>query len=198
MWSRRPCLYFESTFILKMNLKNKANQPDEILDWVDDQDRVVGEIVRSKANSDPKYAHREVGILLVDKDERILLQKRSKYKNENPSVWSITAGHILAKGDPEITAHQELEEELGFDTKLIYLDKILKTYPWETHFTYYFLAKYDGQKIVLEPAEVEKVDFFSKAELDDLINSKEKVNTSHLPIFNKFWAGEFNDRFSLL
>lgn len=163
-----------------------ANKPDELLDWVDDQDQVIGQIVRKKANSDPQYTHREVGILVFDNLNRVLLQKRSQHKTVHPGMWSITAGHILSSDDPLETAHTELQEELGFDVDLVFLEKELHSYDHETHFMYYYLAQYNGEEISLEAAEVEKVDFFSKAELDELIaKNEEPVNLKHLPIINK-------------
>ena len=47
----------------KKTASHKANFPDEILDLVDKNDKIIGEIVRAEANSDPKLFHREVGVL---------------------------------------------------------------------------------------------------------------------------------------
>lgn len=170
-----------------MDNSNIANKPDELLDWVDDKDQVIGQIVRKKANSDPKYTHREVGILIFDQDKRVLLQKRSQYKTVFPGLWSITAGHILSGDEPLQTAHSELEEELGFDTKLTYFKKEFHRYDHETHFMYYYLGRYKDEKIVLEQAEVEKTQFFSKDELEELIKSNQPINKIHLPIINQIF-----------
>ncbi|NCN87753.1 MAG: NUDIX domain-containing protein [Candidatus Pacebacteria bacterium] len=165
-----------------MDKNDTANKPEELLDWVDDNDQIIGQIVRKKANSNPKYIHREVGVLIFDQDNRVLLQKRSQYKNVFPGMWSITAGHILSGEQPLATAHTELKEELGFDTDLTFLKKELHRYDHESHFMYYYLGRYNGEKLVLEKAEVEKTSFFSKDELEKLIESNKLVNKLHLPI----------------
>jgi 8-oxo-dGTP pyrophosphatase MutT (NUDIX family) len=170
-----------------MDNNNIANKPDELLDWVDDKDQVIGQIVREKANSNPKFTHREVGVLIFDQDKRVLLQKRSQYKTVFPGLWSITAGHILSGDEPLLTAHSELKEELGFDTKLTYLKKELHRYDHETHFMYYYLGRYNGEKIVLEQAEVEKTQFFSKNDLEELLKSNQPINKTHLPIINQIF-----------
>jgi isopentenyldiphosphate isomerase len=147
----------------KMDKKYQANKPDEMLDWVDENDEVIGEIIRHKANAEPKYIHREVGILLADDQKRILLQKRSKLKTVKPSFWSIgCAGHVTKGENPDLVAHQELKEELGFDTELTFIGKRLRRLEKETHFMYYYLGFYEGQDFILEPTEVDSIKFFFK------------------------------------
>jgi len=181
-----------------MNSHHLANKPEELLDLVNQDDVIIGEVIRKDANSNPSLTHREVGIIIIDQDNRILLQKRSKYKTVFPGMWSITAGHILKGENPDQTAHQELTEELGFNSKLIFLDKEFHKYDHETHFMYYYLGKYQGEKIVLEEAEVEKIAFYSKGDLSDLIASKQEVNVKHLPIINKIFDKYYQDKIDQL
>ncbi len=170
---------------------NKANAPLEILDLVNQNDEIIGEVVREDANSNPKLFHREVAIVLVDNQSRILLQKRSKYKTINPGMWSITAGHVIKGKDLLVTAHQELREELGIDTELIFIRKVLQKYAWESHFMNYFLGKYNNEEIKIEETEVEEIRFFSKKELDKFISEGGNVNLKHMKIFNDYWEGKF-------
>ena len=180
-----------------MNNYTVANKPEEILDLVNKKDEIVGEVVRKIANSDPKFTHREVGVIIIDNENKILLQKRSKYKKVFPGMWSITAGHILKGYSPDDTSHLELEEELGFDTKLIFLDKEFHSYNHETHFMYYYLGKYNKEEIKLELAEVEQVGFYSQQELNDLINNEEEsFNKIHLPIIKKIFDNKYQDQFN--
>ena len=55
----------------------KANKPEEVLDLVNANDEVVGTVIREEANTNPKMTHREVAVILVDDQNRILLQKKS-------------------------------------------------------------------------------------------------------------------------
>jgi len=183
---------------MNLDLVKQAENQTEILDLVDEQDRVLGQVVRAEAHQDPKLIHREIGIILVNSQKQIMLQKRSQYKTVNPSTWSITAGHVPAGQDPSQVAHQELAEELGFDTELIFLVKRLNTYSWESHFMYYYLGLYNEEPISLSEAEVEKVQLFSQDELAKLVASSEKVNPTHLPLFENFWQGEYQSQLQKL
>ena len=92
---------------------------DELLDLVNEKDEVIGEIWRSEIKGNPNSIHREIAILICDKNSRLLLQQRSLKKKSNPGIWTISCvGHILKGDQPEATAHSELKEELGFDIAL--------------------------------------------------------------------------------
>ncbi|MCB9813447.1 MAG: NUDIX domain-containing protein [Pseudomonadales bacterium] len=170
-----------------MNNSQLANKPEEILDLVDENDEIIGEVVRKKANSSPNLIHREISVIIIDKNNKILLQKRSKYKTVNPNMWSLTAGHVLKGDDLLETAHRELEEELGFDTSLIFINKKLQKYVWETHFMYYYLGIYDDEVINFESTEVSETKFFSQAELKEFIKNDGLVNLKHIKILDECW-----------
>lgn len=180
-----------------MNFFEKANVPEELLYLVDEKDQVLGSIKRNLANQDPKKIHREVGILIFDNENRLLLQKRSRYKSVHPGVWSITAGHIQYQSEALATANEELWEELGFRTNLLYLEKKLHRYPHESHFMYYFLAYYQQQKLRLSQSEVEKIDFFSLKTYQHLCG-QEKVNIYHNLVYLPFWQGKYQEQISTL
>lgn len=95
------------------NINQKANSPDELLDQVNDQDEVIGIVARPIANSDPKYTHREISVLLFDDQMRVVIQKRSPYKTVHPNMWSLLAGHIPAGGDPEKQPTVSSKKSLG-------------------------------------------------------------------------------------
>lgn len=170
----------------------KANSPEEILDLVDENDVVIGTVPRPLANTDPKYTHREISALLFDENMRVVIQKRSQYKSVHPNMWSMVAGHIPAGGDPEQTAYSELEEEFGLTgITLRYLTKKYLVYPHESHFMYYFVGKYSGQKITFEEAEVSEIEVVSQKKLSELIDSGESFNIKYLPILEDIWAGKY-------
>ncbi|MEK7611331.1 MAG: NUDIX domain-containing protein [Patescibacteria group bacterium] len=83
---------------------NKADSPDELLDLVDENDQIIGTVLKSEAHHNPKLIHREVAVLLYTRDNHLLLQKRSLLKKVHPGQWAETcAGHI-AKGELPLTA----------------------------------------------------------------------------------------------
>lgn len=163
-----------------------ANSFGEVLDLVNEQDEVIGTVDRQKANSDPNYIHREVGIILLSSDKKFLLQKRSKHKLVSPGVWSIVAGHVSSGKDPVLTADEELFEELGIDSiKLNFFEKKLLRYNKESHFMNYFVGLYEGQVINVDELEIEEYQFFSLQEVDLAVANGQKINTKHLPIIKK-------------
>lgn len=115
-----------------------TNQPDELLDLVDGEDRVIGTVRKGDANRDPRLVHREVAIL-IHRDGELLWQQRSWAKTVMPGVWDVAcAGHVPAGATPEEAAHQELREELGFDTELAFVERRLVRQPNETYFAYVY------------------------------------------------------------
>ncbi len=58
--------------------------------------------------------HRAIHVWIVTPDKRILLQRRSMQKENNPGLWDVSAaGHVSAGEDPLDSALREVREELG-------------------------------------------------------------------------------------
>jgi len=58
--------------------------------------------------------HRSIHLWLIDTEGRMLLQKRSEYKDTHPGLLDVScAGHITGNDEVLETAVRELEEELG-------------------------------------------------------------------------------------
>ncbi len=128
-----------------------------------------------------------MAIIVVDNQGRVLLEKRSSHKKVNPSMWSLIEGHITKGTQILAAAHQELLEEVGFDSELTFIKKELHKYDWETHFVYYYLGKYNREEIIIETAEVEKTEFFSQEDFKKLISNGESINLKHLDVLNDYW-----------
>ena len=173
---------------------DKTNTPEEIVDVVDENDQVIGQATKGEVNSNPKLIHREISVLIYDDNRRVLLQKRSRKKKTHPLYWIISvAGHIPTGMTPELSAHKELTEELGFDTSLLLYEKILLRFPNETHFCYSYVGKLPpGTQIKLDPNEAEDFRFVNAAELQKMINTREKVEETSLADFQKFFEGDLN------
>lgn len=148
---------------------------NELLDLIDENDKVIGEVWKNAAHKDPKLIHREVSVILYDEENKILFQKRSNKKKINPSIWTEScSGHVPKGMKPEDAAHIELQEELGFNTKLKYFGTTIAHLPNETHFTYWYVGKYPGKKIKLQKEEVDKAEFLSRSQLEELVKSGER------------------------
>jgi isopentenyldiphosphate isomerase len=85
----------------------------ELLDVVDDHDRVVGVRTRGEIHR-LGLMHRSVHILVFNRNDELFLQKRSMSKDNNPGLWdSSAAGHLDSGEDYSDCAIRELAEELG-------------------------------------------------------------------------------------
>jgi isopentenyldiphosphate isomerase len=165
---------------------------EEILDWVDVEDQIIGSIERNVANSDPKYTHREVGVLIVDPDNRVLAQKRAKGKTD-PGLWILSAaGHVKKGALPADTAQLELQEELGFSTNLRFIEKTFQKTPTETRFLYFFIGDFPADaEIDYDPGEVSDVKWFTEEEIEEHLAVGENFEPLSLDGFRRFWRGEF-------
>ncbi|MFA7301537.1 MAG: NUDIX domain-containing protein [Candidatus Shapirobacteria bacterium] len=87
---------------------------DELLDLVNENDEVIGEVWKSQANSDPLVIHREISVYLFDNENRMLMGQRGFTKKVYPGVWGESAAGHIGKGEkPEDTAHRELKKRNG-------------------------------------------------------------------------------------
>jgi isopentenyldiphosphate isomerase len=163
---------------------------DELLDLVNENDEVIGEVWKSETVGNPKLIFREVGILIYDDKRRLLLQRRSVKKKTYPGYWIISAGGHVHKGEnPEKEAHKELLEEIGFDVPLKFAFKLLMTYPGNRSIAYGYVGKYGGREILIQKEEVEEARFFSKEEFEELLKT-DKVEPTSAEWCRKFWEGK--------
>lgn len=174
-------------------MEDKTNTPEEVLDLVDENDNVIGEVLKREANKDPRLIHREAGVLLFNADKKVLFQKRSLKKLVSPGEWQVSAaGHVTKDLTPLEAAHKELMEELGFDTDFTFVEKALIRRPYETHFAYRYIGKYEGQEVVVEKDEVDEARLFSEAEFNKLISTGVPYNENSYLVAKRFWKGEFD------
>jgi isopentenyl-diphosphate Delta-isomerase len=161
---------------------------DELLDLLNENDEIIGTVLRSEANSNKCYIHREIAILLFDKDMNLLLQKRAMTKKVFPGLWvESVAGHILSSETADNTAHKELQEELGFDTELKFLFKFLHDLEHETHFTYWYAGKYNNEQITLDKEEASEFKVVSK---NEIYNMFDELTPDLQAVVDKIWTDE--------
>ncbi|MBU4565587.1 MAG: NUDIX domain-containing protein [Proteobacteria bacterium] len=137
-----------------------AQDPDELLPVVDDQDRQVGLAYRSQVHGQG-LLHRAVHVLLFDLDGNLWLQRRSQAKDTYPGMWTSSAsGHLDPGEDYHAAAQRELREELGLDLELTYLGKVPAGPATQGEFSGVFRAQ-SGQKPVPDPEEIAEMGLFS-------------------------------------
>jgi isopentenyldiphosphate isomerase len=87
----------------------------EMIDIVDADNRVIGCGPRREVHR-LGLRHRAVHMLVLDRHERIYLQRRSPHKDVDPNLWDTSAaGHVDAGEDYHAAALRELHEELALD-----------------------------------------------------------------------------------
>lgn len=86
---------------------------DEIIDIVDEYDRVVGRATRREAYA-RNLRHRCVFILARDAEDRIFVHRRTPDKLVFPSLYDLFVGGVVGAGEGyDEAALREAEEELG-------------------------------------------------------------------------------------
>ncbi|MEV5507302.1 NUDIX domain-containing protein [Streptomyces orinoci] len=86
---------------------------DEVLDIVDERDRVVGRAPRAEAYA-RRLRHRCAFVLVRDAADRIFVHRRTARKLVFPSRYDMFVGGVLGAGESyDEAALREAEEELG-------------------------------------------------------------------------------------
>jgi isopentenyldiphosphate isomerase len=175
-------------------MRDKANSPEEILDLVDRNDKVIGEVVRLQSDSNPFFTVRQASVLIYDSDDRVLLHQRSPMKKTSPLFWSVTAvGHVIKGDSPEQSAHKELKEEAGFDVKLVFVEKEYMRYKYTSYFAYRYLGKYDGQPIIMNSEEVIDIRFVDKEEYSIMMELEMPITKGSRQFIENFWNHKFDN-----
>src|SRR4051812_37519762 len=86
---------------------------DEIIDIVDEQDRVIGQSARGEAYA-KGLRHRCAAVLVRDAEDRIFVHRRTAEKLVFPSLYDMFVGGVVGAGESyDEAALREAEEELG-------------------------------------------------------------------------------------
>jgi len=156
----------------------------EILDVVDSNDQVIGHASKADVHA-RKLTHRISHVLIFNKEGKIALQKRDKNLAFAPSHWCTSAaGHVRSNETYEQAAHRECMEEIGIDGAL----KLVWKEQFDSNGTRLFLGvfrfQHDGP-FTLNPEEVERIDFFSLAEIRQMLENGEKFHPELLFILER-------------
>lgn len=159
---------------------------NKLIQIVDEHDKPVSESEMVEAWK-KGLQHRIVRIMVVDKDENILLQMRSKTSLTFPSLWDpAAAGHVDAGEDYETAAARELKEEIGIDGVKLKEIAYFKTkyrhqeYLFNRFNKLYTVTVPKNIALKIDPEEVERVQWFTSGELKDLLKNKRHTMTDGL------------------
>lgn len=134
--------------------------------------KILTHIEARNPNNVPKGCYISVvGVVIINKNNELLLQKRSIYKRANPSKWGICGGKVDLNETTLDAGIRETFEEIGIhlnkeDLKFLSMDTNEKT-----HFTVYYTKKdVDINECKLQEEELEEVKYFKIEQLKDLDN----------------------------
>lgn len=140
---------------------------EEYLEFVDENDQALGTELRHVIH-EKGLRHRAAHIFVFDSRGRLFLQKRSRFKDMNPSQWdSSAAGHVDPGESYDACIVRELQEELG-----VHLDAAPEPVLYhpacdETgqEFVWLFQATIDVE-LTLDPQEIETGGWFAPCDVD--------------------------------
>jgi len=150
-----------------MSKSGVTDNEKELLDLIDDNDQVIGQLSKKEIHEGKNLLHREVGVIIYDNNGNLLLQQRSFKKKLGPGKWTPSAvGHVLSGQTPEEAAHMELKEELGFDTHLKLVDKRKFVLGDHASIGFIYAGEFPkGVMIIPDRDELEKAGFFSVTDI---------------------------------
>ena len=164
---------------------------DEMIDFLDEHGEKTGRVASRTEVHNKGYWHRIAVVAVLDEQNRILLQQRSKDKVTNPGKWDISAaGHIEAGEDALTSAVRETAEEVGIEATAKDFQYIM-TYQKESHPIYqgteiidkqvydFFVLKISAettQHIKLQESEVQAAKFCNLDEFRQMLASGVMVN----------------------
>jgi len=127
---------------------------EELLDLVDDGDRVIGTAPRSRVRRE-NLLHRGVGILVFNAAGELFVHQRTATKDVFPSMYDMFVGGAVGSGEAYAdAARREVAEELGVGgAELAYLFTYRYEGPRNRCFTRVYQVVYDGP-ITLQAEEV--------------------------------------------
>ena len=167
----------------------------EYLDVLDENGNKTGKTkLRSEVHKDGDW-HKVAFIFVVNDKGEIILQKRSKEKENSPNKWTASASGHLEAGDSDIDgAIRELGEEIGIKAKkdeLEYLctvkEQHLKSEKKIRHISnvYLLFKNVNLSDLVLQKEEVSDVKYVYYKEFEKLlVNEKDNI-VKHDEIYSR-------------
>lgn len=161
------------------------NASEEILEVVDEIDRVIGTERRGVIHAQG-LMHRSAQVLVFNSRGELFLQKRSQSKDEFPGLWdSSAAGHVDPGESYLECARRELEEELGISRPGELREVCRFPASRDTGYEHCVVHRciYDGI-LIFQPREVDDGRWLKPAEMDALVAEPEAPLT---PAIRQIW-----------
>ena len=182
---------------IKQDIKSKsvADNDSELLQVLTEDGKPTGRFEKREIVHDNKLFHNEVALWIIDKEnKKVLLQRRSPNKKQNPNKLALCAGHVVGKETLKEALEKEAKEELGIDIKDCNVKKLItikRTVPRNHCFIhhYYISKAIPIENITIQKEELSEVLYMDYEHLKSLVkqNRDEVVFKwdDYKPVFNK-------------
>lgn len=163
---------------------------DELLDYVDENDNVLGQVWRSEID-DKGLLGRIVGVIVFNSKGEVLICKEAAHKPSG-GMWKFSAaGHVSAGETPEEAAVKEAKEEAGIDIKVDDLEKLVSFKHVRKdgaagRIIHIFKVIYDGD-ITLDKSEFSEFRFVKPDEIDAEMSTNPETFGESFTTFWKKW-----------
>ncbi len=154
-----------------------TDSQSELLTEVNSKNEIIGPLARGIAHSCPDKIYRTIYVIVRDKNNKILLQKRSSTKDLYPDCWDLSVGGHVNYGRSYLeTAIKELEEEIGIKAsakELKFIGEVLVKLPSSNEFFQVFeynLKVKDDIKV--EVSELSQTAWMTMEEIRESMNQK--------------------------
>ncbi len=128
--------------------------PDEMVDWIDEEDRVLASLPRAEIRR-RNLLHRVTGTLVFHPDGRVFVHQRAAIKDVFPGMHDVMVGGTVTTGeDFPRNACREVAEELGVSGVPLYSLFRHRFSDADTNSLIHLFACCYGGPIVLQPEEV--------------------------------------------
>lgn len=157
-------------------------EKEELLQVFDENKNILDEsIERSLKKTLINGKHFMIILIFIENDGKFLIQKSSKEKG---SEYATTGGHVTYHDDGFTTCKKEVSEELGIqliDDEIEYIDTI----DYKNCFceVYYSSKNININELKLQKEEVESVNWFTKNEIEILIENNQFRKSNIEPFY---------------
>lgn len=148
----------------------------ELIDVIDENNQLTGKVLDRKEIHEKGLWHRQVSCWIMNKEGKILFQKRASTKKKNPDKWAKTGGHVDSGEEPIVGMQREIEEELGVKIpieklELLTIEKVKKDlfkddiYHCYYGYNYFTVVNYEIEEYTMQKEEVSDLKYISIEEM---------------------------------